>query len=762
MVAPHQQNEFVEILSRNGISFELYIENVQKLIDNEKSLRSNSGFNFENYHRLSVINEYLGALAANNSQVEVVIGGRSYEGRNITGVKVSYKKGNPIILIEGGIHAREWIGPATALYLLTQLLTSKDKNVRHLAEDYDWHIFPSVNPDGYEYTHTSDRMWRKTRQPGKICVGADANRNFDTHWGEEGASDYECDETYAGSKAFSEIEAKTLSEYVDKISKDLHAYISFHSYSQVMLIPYGHTTQHLDNFDDLLQIGEKAVEAIGQRYGTKYEVGCTSEIMYAVSGGSIDWAKAKHKVPITYTYELRDTGRHGFVLPPEQIIPTGEETLDSLLALFKEAENIGYKRHSKMKSIICVLLLTTCVIWIEAKRERYDEYTVYRIKPKNEAQMKLIDELEKNEGLDLWTKVRQPYVDIMISPKQKQRFHEFVDKYNLDTSIFIENVQKLIDEEVQMSKRNQEDDSEFNFVDYHRLDVIYDHLYKLEAQYPGVAKVVTIGKSYEGRNITGLHISRKQNNRTIIIEGGIHAREWIAPATSMFILSRLLNSSNLLQQYLSEQFDWYIFPVVNPDGYEYTHTTSRLWRKTRQPNNGSRCVGTDANRNFDFHWMEIGASSNPCSESYGGASAFSEPETRALSDFIKTQKDTLWMYIGFHSYSQLLLFPYGHTPEHVENNDDLQTIGNAAATALLVRFNTTYTVGPVYETIYATTGITMDWVRGVLGTPLTFTYELRDTGRHGFVLPADQIIPCGEEIVDSVQALISQAEKLGY
>lgn len=56
----------------------------------------------------------------------------------------------------------------------------------------------------------------------------------------------------------------------------------------------------------------------------------------------------------------------------------------------------------------------------------------------------------------------------------------------------------------------------------------------------------------------------------------------------------------------------------------------------------------------------------------------------------------------------------------------------------------------------------MDWVRGVLGTPLTFTYELRDTGRHGFVLPPDQIIPCGEEILDSVEALISQAEKLGY
>ncbi|XP_044733671.1 zinc carboxypeptidase-like [Chrysoperla carnea] len=415
-----------------------------------------------------------------------------------------------------------------------------------------------------------------------------------------------------------------------------------------------------------------------------------------------------------------------------------------------------------MKSIICVLLLTTSAIWIEAKRERYDEYTVYRIKPKNEAQMKLIDELGKNEGVDLWTKVRQSYVDIMISPKQKQRFHEFVEKHDLDISVFIENGQKLIDDEVKVNKPNHRIGLEFNFLYYYRLDVIYRHLYKLEAQYPDIAKVVTIGKSYEGRKIKGLHISRKQNTRTIIIEGGIHAREWIAPATTMFILSRVLNNSNLNQQNLFDEFNWYIFPVVNPDGYEYTHTTDRLWRKTRQPNNGSRCFGTDGNRNFDFHWREIGVSSDPCSETYGGPSAFSEPETRALSDFIKSQKDNLWMYVAFHSYSQLLLFPYGYTSEHAENNDDLQSIGNAASMALFTRFNTSYVVGSVYETIYGASGSSMDWVLGVVKTPLSFTYELRDKGRFGFLLPSNQITPCGKEIVDSFEALISQAEKLGY
>ena len=89
-----------------------------------------------------------------------IIGGSSYEGRRIKGVKLSYKEGNPGIFIEGGIHAREWISPAVVTYILNELILSDDSRVRYMAESYDWYIFPVFNPDGYEYTHTTVRNFQ--------------------------------------------------------------------------------------------------------------------------------------------------------------------------------------------------------------------------------------------------------------------------------------------------------------------------------------------------------------------------------------------------------------------------------------------------------------------------------------------------------------------------------------------------------------------------------------------------------------------------
>lgn len=72
-----------------------------------------------------------------------------------------------------------------------------------------------------------------------------------------------------------------------------------------------------------------------------------------------------------------------------------------------------------------------------------------------------------------------------------------------------------------------------------------------------------------------------------------------------------------------------------------------------------------------FFGTEAGASNNPCSESYGGESPFSEEETRSLSEYFKSISDKLVAYLDFHSYGQLLMFPYGHSAEHVSNYDEL-------------------------------------------------------------------------------------------
>lgn len=82
-----------------------------------------------------------------------------------------------------------------------------------------------------------------------------------------------------------------------------------------------------------------------------------------------------------------------------------------------------------------------------------------------------------------------------------------------------------------------------------------------------------------------------------------------------------------------------------------------MWRKTRKPNSGS-CLGTDGNRNFGFKWGVTGASSNPCSETYMGSSAFSEPETAAVRDYVTNIKDRVKLYMSVHSYGQYWLYPW--------------------------------------------------------------------------------------------------------
>nr|XP_012226656.1 PREDICTED: zinc carboxypeptidase A 1-like [Linepithema humile] len=206
MVAPHKLPEFYEIMARIKIPYYVHIENVQALIDQTMPANQSTTFDFTSYHTLEEIYKNLDDLARQYpDKVQTIVGGKSYEGRIIKGVKISFKANNPGIFIEGGIHAREWISPATVMYILHQLLTSKDPDVRALAESHDWYIFPSFNPDGYSYTHTTNRLWRKTRKPYSLfCIGADPNRNWSYKWVRKGITGIPCSPTYAGSEPFSD------------------------------------------------------------------------------------------------------------------------------------------------------------------------------------------------------------------------------------------------------------------------------------------------------------------------------------------------------------------------------------------------------------------------------------------------------------------------------------------------------------------------------------------------------------------------------
>lgn len=155
--------------------------NFSRKIDKEQPLRRRkAGMDWKSYNTYSEINEWMTGLVAEfPGKVTPFVAGISYEGREIRGVKVNLNggSGKRAIVLEGTMHAREWISTATTTWLLNEILRSNDAELRELANYYDWYVIPVANPDGYEYTWTKDRSWRKTRRPSNlICFGADPNR----------------------------------------------------------------------------------------------------------------------------------------------------------------------------------------------------------------------------------------------------------------------------------------------------------------------------------------------------------------------------------------------------------------------------------------------------------------------------------------------------------------------------------------------------------------------------------------------------------
>lgn len=339
------------VFLKKNYNFQANIDAVDKTV--KPANTSANDFDWRHYYHLETIYAWLDHLCDKYSTIIKPLDvGRSYEGVPIKGVKLSHKANNTAIFIEGGIHAREWISPATATFILDKLLTSENDTVKDIAQNFDWIFFPVINPDGYKATFEKDRMWRKTRQPFGLCRGTDLNRNWNSAWNKTGSSPDPCAYDYAGPKVYSERESEQISKFLEGIVKPdrVQTYISLHSYSQLLMFPHGYTSEKAANYDDLKAIGEKAVEAIKTRYGTVYKSGSVYETIYPSSGSSHDWAYTDLKIPISYTFELRGppTSPHMFILPAEQIEPVGWETLDGFIALLKEAKARGYYDYERI------------------------------------------------------------------------------------------------------------------------------------------------------------------------------------------------------------------------------------------------------------------------------------------------------------------------------------------------------------------------------------------------------------------------------
>uniref|UniRef100_A0A8C1FUS5 Carboxypeptidase A4 n=2 Tax=Cyprinus carpio TaxID=7962 RepID=A0A8C1FUS5_CYPCA len=358
--------------------------------------------------------------------------------------------------------------------------------------------------------------------------------------------------------------------------------------------------------------------------------------------------------------------------------------------------------------------------------ELFNGDQVLRIHVESEDHIQALKELEEDvdSGLDFWThgfSTERP-IDIRVPHSSLSAVKDFLKKNNVPFNVMINNVQELLDREKSEMVSNakmERSTKSFNFAAYHDLETIYSFMDTLVASHPNLITKVHIGNSYENHE---RKMSTKQKKNTFIA-----SNYGVDPSVTSLL----------------GQMDIYLMIVTNPDGYVFTHTNNRMWRKTRSVKSGSSCRGVDPNRNWDAGFGGPGASKDPCSDSYHGPYAHSEVEVKNVVDLIMGHGN-FKSFISVHSYSQLLMYPYGYTCTDIPDMSELHSVGTAAIKELTSLYNTRYQVGSICKIIYQASGGSIDWTYDI-GIKYSFAFELRDTGFYGFLLPANQIIPTAEE-----------------
>ncbi|EKG09239.1 Peptidase M14 carboxypeptidase A [Macrophomina phaseolina MS6] len=404
-------------------------------------------------------------------------------------------------------------------------------------------------------------------------------------------------------------------------------------------------------------------------------------------------------------------------------------------------------------------LTLASAITTNTKKVDYDGWTVHRINvSSNGARLsELITKLE----LQTWKghPETSKIVDVAVSPAALQDFQSSTQEWdtklmhlNLGESIAVE-----ADFPVYAAKsgahvsRNTAPDSTW-FSAYHSLADHMQWITDLAAAFPKNSEVFSAGKSNEGRDLTGIHIwgnGGKGSRAGIVWHATVHAREWITTMVVEYVAYQLLTASDAAAY--RDKYDFYIIPVANPDGFFYTQTSDRMWRKNRQSTPSESCVGRDINRNWPHKsWSQPGgASDSPCEQDYRGLSAGDGVETKALKahlDSIAAGKG-VQLYMDIHAYSQLWMYPYGYTCSGtVPDVAEYKKLADGAVAVVKAVHNTTFEAGPICSTIYEASGNSVDYAFDNAGAKYSMTVELRDTGKYGFVLPAAEILPSGEEI----------------
>ena len=309
---------------------------------------------------------------------------------------------------------------------------------------------------------------------------------------------------------------------------------------------------------------------------------------------------------------------------------------------------------------------------------------------------------------------------------------------------------------------------------YHNYAEMVAVLQAAQAAHPDIVKVISIGKSYQGRDIWAVKVSddvdTDEAEPEVMFDSLHHAREHLSLEQDLALLRWLTDGygTDARITKIVDGNEIWIIPSVNPDGAEYDLTGNpyREWRKNRQPNAGTTARGTDINRNYGYRWGCCGGSSgSKSSPTYRGKAAFSAPESRVIRDFILSRRvagqQQIKLAITFHTAGEQILWPYGYTKTDIPF--DMTKDDHAA----LVRLGRGMAARNGYtamqsSSLYVTDGDEIDWAYGSQRVWM-FTIELYPS--HAKVTsvkrfyPRDEII--GRETERNKDAILYLIEHAG-
>ena len=337
----------IDALTARGIPHRIVVADIDAVADQERARlasRATTASWFDDYRDLQEIDDHMDLLAAQHPGVASVRTlGSSVEGRPIRAIEIS-RGGSIGIALDGAQHAREWISAMVPICIADRLLAkaNDDPRVQRILDVVRFSIVPVANPDGYAYSWTGDRYWRKNRRGG---FGVDINRNYSVAWGESGASADRASPNYRGEHAFSEPEALAMRTLFD--GEAIRAHIDFHSFSQVVLYPWSHQKVPPPDRDWFAATADRMSSALYAAHGERYAVRAGAELASGIGGTLGDWAYGERGAR-SFLVELRPASSTtgGFVLPPEQIVPTCDESFAAVLELAEATiEDAGTGAH---------------------------------------------------------------------------------------------------------------------------------------------------------------------------------------------------------------------------------------------------------------------------------------------------------------------------------------------------------------------------------------------------------------------------------